>query len=94
MISQIYKLFSERHECNRKAQGPSKVFKKKLLQYRFKKSAKSNMTRQKKLTMSSKNCCDKLGKMDLEDSTIKNMCSDFAALMEAAKQCEVEISVY
>ena len=28
-------------------------------------------------------CCDELGKMDLDDSTIENMCSDIAASMEA-----------
>ena len=41
-------------------------------------------------------CCDELGKMDLDDSTIENMCSDMAASMEAVERHEVEfeISVY
>lgn len=39
-------------------------------------------------------CCDELGKMDLDDSTIENMCSDMAASMEAVERHEVEISAY
>ena len=39
-------------------------------------------------------CCDELGKMDLDDSTIENMCSDMAASMEAVERHEVEISEY
>ena len=39
-------------------------------------------------------CCDELGKMGLDDSTIENMCSDMAASMEAVERHEVEISVY
>ena len=39
-------------------------------------------------------CCDELGKMDLDDSTIENMCSDMAASMEAVERHEVEISVH
>ena len=31
-------------------------------------------------------CCDELGKMDLDESTIENMCSDMAASMEAVEQ--------
>ena len=38
--------------------------------------------------------CDQLGKMDLDDSTIENMCRDMSASMEAVKQHEVEISAY
>ena len=38
--------------------------------------------------------CDELGKMDLDDSTIENMCSDMAASMEAVEWREVEISAY
>ena len=32
--------------------------------------------------------------MDLDDSTIENMCSDMAASMEAVEWHEVEISAY
>ena len=32
--------------------------------------------------------------MDLDDSTIENMCSDMAASMEAVERHEVEISAY
>ena len=39
-------------------------------------------------------CCDELGKMDLDDRTIENMCSDMAASMEAVERHEVEISAY
>ena len=39
-------------------------------------------------------CCDKLGKMNLDNSTIENMCGDMAASMEAAERHEVEISAY
>ena len=37
-------------------------------------------------------CCDELGKMDLDESTIENMCSDMAASKEAVERHEVEIS--
>ena len=39
-------------------------------------------------------CCDELGKMDLDDSTIENMCRDMSASMEAGKRHEVKISAY
>ena len=39
-------------------------------------------------------CCDELGKMDLDDSTIENMSNDMAASMEAVERHEVEISAY
>ena len=41
-------------------------------------------------------CCDELGKTDLDDNAIENMCSDHdvAASMEAVERHEVEISAY
>ena len=39
-------------------------------------------------------CCDELGKMDLDDSTIENMCSDIAESMEVVERYEVDISAY
>ena len=39
-------------------------------------------------------CCDELGKMDLDDSTIENMWSGLAASMEAVERHEVEIPAY
>ena len=41
-------------------------------------------------------CCDELGKMDLDDSTIEHLCSysDMTASMEAVERHEVEISAY
>ena len=50
----------------------------------------------KELLSKLSDCCDELGKMDLDNSTIENLCSDMAALMAAVnyKQYEVEISAY
>ena len=39
-------------------------------------------------------CCDELGKMDLDASTIENMGSEMAASMETVERHEVEISAY
>ena len=50
----------------------------------------------KELLSKLSDCCDEaeMGKMDLDGSTIENMCSDMAASMEAVERHEVDISAY